>query len=114
MIDDKIQQLRTVMEGCDDRDRETIDLWQKLVKENMAVLSLKDNVGIKKIIDLADKIVLDNRQRLATDRDITDVERANIFTKIDFFEWFLGIFDEAKQVMDGVEREVDKSIEANS
>jgi hypothetical protein len=113
-IDNKMDKLNRIMQGCDEKDRETINSWGKMIKKSKAVLMLKDDLAFKEILQEAEKIVLDNRQRLSTDRDLTDEERKYIFYRLDFFEWFLGLFEEAQGVVEGIEREIDKTIELNT
>lgn len=108
-----MEQLNRIMEGCDEHDRDTIIAWGKMLKESKSMLVLKDDVAFNRILQKANDIVLDNKQRLATDRKMDDEERKFTFIRIDFFEWFLGLFEEAQGVVDGIEREVDKTIELN-
>jgi len=111
---DQMTKLSKVMSGCSEEDKLTMESWGQTLKESEIMLGLKDNDGIKMILKDANAIVESCKLRLANERDLTDEDRKLIFVRIDFYNWFMNLFETANKTKEYINTQIKDSIDKNT
>jgi hypothetical protein len=98
--------IEILWEQVTEQDRPIVKAWENQLAIDIVKMNLSKNKVIAQILDEAKSAVAECNNRLLTDRKLTELERHDLFTKRDFYEWFLNIFIEAEQRAKSIQQKV--------
>lgn len=92
-IDKKIQDLRAVFLDGDPQAKAQIAAWEEKTKRLLQQKDYAEHPVTQRIVGYLRDRVKGIDALLATDRALTDLERATLFERKDAADWYLQLFD---------------------
>ena len=110
-IIDKIEKLNIEFSDASATDRATIRDWAKSIRENLAVLELKENKGMRMIMEELDRKISDCTKSLAENETMSEEDRQLIFRERRCWRWFRFLFDGAEKTVKLIGKQVEDNLE---
>ena len=104
----KIQELRSIY--IDENDQNVLIEFEKKVKRALLTLNLKENDGIKMILEKYEKDIANINTLLLKDENMKENERQLLFLKRKWCEDFINLFKIAESTIEHVDSVVNNNI----
>lgn len=103
---DDLKQLNQNLQDYDDVAQETIREWEKTYKRAAITANLAENPAVIMIMERANKAIEDINTVLMNLEDLSSEDRKVLIRDRARWQWFLGLFVDAKAAMETVETNI--------